>query len=164
METISPKIFTRNDLSYLKVDMGSYYYEGIINRDYFPSNISDVNAVVQKAIDNYTTSTNTISGNFVKPCQFDNDTIYKITITVNSEFYSDEKTIEIPMRFNQKEQIDYINEKFDQFQLQIQSLKKENDELRKSLDEINDYLDEEYEKSQKDKVVDSATKSKRKSK
>ncbi len=161
MEQSKPKIFTRNSTTWIKVDMGSYYYEGEIKQTYFPHGFLDVNSIVEKSLENYTSPTTTVLGVFEKPTNFDMDTHYVISIKIANEFYSEDKEVRIPMRFVKKEQMDYIQEKFEQYDTMIQNLTKENVELKKELKEINDYLDNEWEQRSKDeKVVDNKTKRK----
>ena len=162
METIrKPKIVLKDSRQFLKVDMGDHYYEGTLEKSLFPTTLPDHISIVEKSLVNYSTPVMSITGEFtIGPNleKIQNDQVtglltgpvtgtskltqvakYNITVKVTQEFLKFEEVITINMMKHQKEQYDYINERFAELETSVSFLKSENENLRA---QIKDILDE----------------------
>jgi len=161
MDTIrKPKIVLKDSRQYLKVDMGDHYYEGVLVKASFPSTLPDHISIVEKSLLNYSTPVMSITGEFtIGPnlVRIQNDQVtgllteqstgtpnqtqiarYIITVKVTQEFLNFEEVININMNKIQKEQYDYINERFAELETSVSFLKSENENLRAQIKEILD--------------------------
>jgi hypothetical protein len=140
MSHIKPFIISKNNISYLKIDMGSYYYETEIYNSIFTSDILNPVDLVKKAIEYYTNESYKITYNFHTMGENSNG-VFEITININNDIIKEKKQFNLPMQFCKKEQIDYINERFSVLEDTISNLKNENqmlkDEMKKILASIN---------------------------
>ena len=163
-----PKIVLKDSKQFLKVDMGDHYYEGILVKSSFPSTLPDHISIVEKSLVNYSTPVMSITGEFtIGPnlVRIQNDQVtglltgsttgsttesttgtqkltqiakYIITVKVTQEFLNFEEVITINMHKIQKEQYDYINERFAELETSVSFLKSENENLRAQIKEILD--------------------------
>lgn len=157
METIrKPKIVLKDSRQFLKVDMGDHYYEGTLEKSLFPTTLPDHISIVEKSLVNYSTPVMSITGEFtIGPNleKIQNDQVtgpvtgtskltqvakYIITVKVTQEFLKFEEVITINMMKHQKEQYDYINERFAELETSVSFLKSENENLRAQIKEILD--------------------------
>ena len=161
MDTIrNPKIVLKDSRQFLKVDMGDHYYEGVLDKSLFPTTLPDHISIVEKSLVNYSTPVMSITGEFMIGPNLEripNDQVtglltgpvietsklnqiarYNITVKVTQEFLKFEQVITINMNKIQKEQYDYINERFAELETSVSFLKAENENLRAQIKEIVD--------------------------
>jgi len=161
MDTIrKPKIVLKDSRQFLKVDMGDHYYEGVLDKSLFPNTLPDHISIIEKSLVNYSTPVMSITGEFMIGPNLEripNDQVtglltgpvietsklnqiarYNITVKVTQEFLKFEQVITINMNKIQKEQYDYINERFAELETSVSFLKAENENLRAQIKEIVD--------------------------
>lgn len=141
MTTINPILLNQNDQYTLKIDQGDHYYAGIVNKLQFPEDLTDHIQITQNAIKGYKSESETIIGEFIKG---DTQTsYYSISYNIKFGLFNKKFSIKIPMTLHQKEQMDYINERFAELDSRIKYLNAANEKLQEELVNISKKLDEE---------------------
>jgi hypothetical protein len=149
---MQPQLYQKDNSYYLRFDLGDHYYEGVINQSYFPASITDYIGCVNKAIQNYSTPSQSISGNFNKLEPTNLISSYDITIKFTTDVMNFETIVIIHLTYYKKEQIDYINEQFTDIKNQLVTSENQNKELKtaitdllKRISVLEDYMSDEEE-------------------
>jgi hypothetical protein len=141
MTSTTPILIKKEEDSILKIDQGDHYYAGIINSAYFPTDLSDYIQLVENAIKGYKTDSETITGEFIKGT--DNSThSYKIDYSIKHGLFNKKFSVDIPLVKHVKDQMDYVNERFAELNVQIKLLKDENFVIRNELISIHKQLED----------------------
>jgi len=151
---MQPQLYQKDNLYYLRFDLGDHYYEGVINQSYFPPSITDYIGCVNKALENYSTPSQSISGNFNRLEPNNLISSYDITIKFTTDVMNFETIVIIHLTYYKKEQIDYINEQFTDIKKQLTASENQNKELKtaiadllKRISVLEDYMSDEEEGS-----------------
>jgi hypothetical protein len=136
----TPRFFKRDEEHYLKVDFGTYYYEGVVDKNLFPKDIKDHISCVQDSLKNLSTEFQSTTGEFTKPEVVESNTTYKISVKFNQGFFTYENEISIPMTYVKKEQMEYFNEKFDNLLGKFEGLVDQNQLLRNEIESIKNSM------------------------
>jgi hypothetical protein len=135
MSSPVPKIIMKDNKHYIKIDYGRYFYESEIYKNIFTSEIINPIDLVQKAIENFSTSTYNVSYSFDTMCENSNG-VLEIVINIKNEIIIETKQFSIPMIYYVKNENDIINERFYQLEDTIKELKNENQTLKNEMKSI----------------------------
>jgi tryptophanyl-tRNA synthetase len=119
-----PKLFKKGEVNFIRIDLGKEYYEGGIYPHLFPETILDYMGCIKKAMENYTTPTQSIHGIINRPNIEGFISSYDILIKCNNDVMNFETKIIIPLKNYKKEQIDYINEQFEEIKQKLENSEK----------------------------------------
>jgi hypothetical protein len=134
------KLLKNGELNTLRVDSGDHYYEGKIDFTKFPKELNDPISIVEKSLINYSTPNIKINGTFIPTSLSTPKSSFVIKFICIQEFFTTEKEIIIDMVHHKKKEIDYINERFNEMNNEIITLKSDNTELRALLDKMETKL------------------------
>jgi len=151
---MQPQLYQKDNSYYLRIDLGDHYYEGVISPAFFPPSITDYIGCVKKALENYSTPSQSISGIFNKLEPANIISSYDITIKFTTDVMNFETIVIIHLTYYKKEQIDYINEQFTDIKKQLTASENQNKELKtaiadllKRISVLEDYMSDEEEES-----------------
>ena len=122
------------------MDSGDHYYEGKIELAKFPKELNDPISIVEKSLTNYSTPNIKITGTFIPTSLTTPKSCFVIKFICIQEFFTTEKEIIIDMAHHKKKEIDYINERFNEMNNEIITLKSDNTDLRALLDKMETKL------------------------
>jgi len=141
MEQSKPILIKKNDEYFLKIDNGDHYYLGILKQSDFPNDIKNYIEVVEKSLIEYTDSHEKIISTISNNNDDNKSILYLIDYNISYGSYTRSFTVAIKMDYNQKEQMDYINERFALLDTHIKLLNDENSNLKLQIKEISNQLD-----------------------
>ncbi len=153
MEQSKPILLKKNDEYFLKIDNGDHYYLGIVKQSDFPNDIKNYIEVVEKSLIGFTDSHEKILSSIITPCDENKILKYMIDYNISYGSFTRSFTVEIKMDFNQKEQMDYINERFALLETHIKLINDENSNLKKQIKEISNQLDDLRDSDQSSEIL-----------
>lgn len=107
------KLVNQNGKTYLTFDCGLYYYVSIFTSDIFPQELREKYLdLVSKALIGFTDETTKISGGFEHEF-FNEDNKFIINVDFSNTFYKFSHKIVLPLTANQKDKVDYLEEKLE---------------------------------------------------
>jgi hypothetical protein len=149
-----PTIIKINNDYHIKIDLGSEYYIGIVNQDYFPYQIKEnYYDIITKAISNFhyddydTLDRNKINNDiseqpiiisYLYNPTYEYTNIFVINFTFNNPFININETINIELKKQAKILEDYINERFESTNSKLNSIIDQSDKIQKLESEISE--------------------------
>lgn len=117
------QMLIQNGQDTIRIDCGPSYYVGTINLDTIPEDFTDnYKEIIQKSFTGYKDDSFHIEGSFEHE-DFTINNRFNIKISLKNKFYSFDKQICIPLIINQKNKVDYLEEKLEFLTKEVNSLK-----------------------------------------
>jgi hypothetical protein len=148
MEFIKSALLSfQNGHDIIRIDCGPAYYIGTIDIKTIPEDFSEnYKEIIQKSFIGYKDESFNITGSFEHE-DYSMNNRYNIKISFKNKFYSFDKQICIPLIINQKDKVDYLDEKVRYLEASVKTLM----ELNKTQIEIEQDSESDSE-SDKDSV------------
>ena len=136
-----PILIKKDNDHYIKIDNGDHYYQGIIKQTDFPDNIKNFIDIIEKSLIGYNDSHEIITSNLINSIEDPTSLIFCIKYDISYGNFTQNFSVNIILNHHQKEQIDYINERFNIFENNIKFLMKENNNLIEQIKIISSQLE-----------------------
>ena len=162
MEFIKSALLSfQNGHDIIRIDCGPAYYIGTIDIKTIPEDFSEnYKEIIQKSFIGYKDESFNITGSFEHE-DYSMNNRYNIKISFKNKFYSFDKNISIPLIINQKDKVDYLDEKVRYLEATVKTLMELNKthiEIEQEVEDSNNSEDEDSDDSSDEEVVQTKVK------